>query len=146
MAIKFETKACTRCGGGGHYSYNQIHGSVCYGCKGSGITLTSRGFAARKFFLESLKTPVEQVRPGGFVRVDGRWKTVVEIKPSSTYAIINGEKVNGVDITCKTISLTVWDGSLVEYVANEQERTQKLEAALAYQASLGKNGKAKKAA
>jgi hypothetical protein len=27
---------CTRCGGSGHYSYNAMHGSTCYGCGGTG--------------------------------------------------------------------------------------------------------------
>lgn len=143
MATRFETKTCSRCGGCGHYSYNQISGTTCFGCAGSGITLTSRGFAARKFFTESLKTPVEQVCEGGFIRVDGRWRKIVEIKPSSTYAISNGEKLCGVDIKCLKISLTVWNGSVVEYANNEQERLQKLEAALAYQETLSANSKTK---
>ena len=28
---------CPRCGGSGHYSYNQMDGTKCYGCMGSGI-------------------------------------------------------------------------------------------------------------
>ena len=27
---------CTRCGGSGHYSYNQLDGTKCYGCMGTG--------------------------------------------------------------------------------------------------------------
>ena len=30
---------CPRCGGSGHYSYNQIDGTRCYGCNGSGISI-----------------------------------------------------------------------------------------------------------
>ena len=30
---------CPRCGGSGHYSYNQIDGTRCYGCNGSGIAI-----------------------------------------------------------------------------------------------------------
>ncbi len=30
-------RACERCGGWGHYSYNQIDGTVCYGCFGDGL-------------------------------------------------------------------------------------------------------------
>jgi hypothetical protein len=29
-------RECSRCGGGGHYSYNQITGTRCFGCDGSG--------------------------------------------------------------------------------------------------------------
>lgn len=27
---------CSRCGGSGHYSYNQMDGTMCYGCRGTG--------------------------------------------------------------------------------------------------------------
>lgn len=30
------TETCPRCDGSGHYSYNALHGSVCYGCQGKG--------------------------------------------------------------------------------------------------------------
>ena len=29
---------CPRCGGSGHYSYNQMDGTRCYGCNGRGLT------------------------------------------------------------------------------------------------------------
>ena len=29
---------CPRCGGSGHYSYNEMDGTRCYGCGGSGVT------------------------------------------------------------------------------------------------------------
>lgn len=32
-------KECSRCGGDGHYSYNQITGTRCFGCNGSGRQL-----------------------------------------------------------------------------------------------------------
>lgn len=30
---------CPRCGGSGHYSYNQLDGTRCYGCNGSGVSI-----------------------------------------------------------------------------------------------------------
>ena len=30
---------CPRCGGSGHYSYNEMDGTRCYGCNGSGISI-----------------------------------------------------------------------------------------------------------
>jgi len=35
MGMKL-SPTCGRCGGSGQYSFNQIDGSVCYGCRGSG--------------------------------------------------------------------------------------------------------------
>jgi len=38
-------KVCGRCGGSGRYSWNQKHGSVCYGCSGVGKqVLAPNGF------------------------------------------------------------------------------------------------------
>ena len=30
---------CPRCGGSGHYGYNQMDGTRCYGCNGSGVSI-----------------------------------------------------------------------------------------------------------
>lgn len=38
-------KVCGRCGGSGRHSWNQTHGSTCYGCSGKGKnTLAPSGF------------------------------------------------------------------------------------------------------
>ena len=33
---------CTRCGGSGHYSFNHIDGTMCYGCNGHTVTVPKR--------------------------------------------------------------------------------------------------------
>lgn len=38
MYIRVKGK-CPRCGGSGHYSYNQMDGTMCYGCRGTGIAM-----------------------------------------------------------------------------------------------------------
>lgn len=43
----FETELCGRCYGSGHYSFNLMDGSKCYGCNGAGWKLTKAGAAAR---------------------------------------------------------------------------------------------------
>jgi hypothetical protein len=48
-------KACTRCGGSGHYSYCQMHGTTCFKCGGSGAQtqpLTPELFAKAKAKVE----------------------------------------------------------------------------------------------
>lgn len=45
--IAYESVECGRCGGSGHYSYNQLDGTRCYGCNGSGYVLTDAGRAAK---------------------------------------------------------------------------------------------------
>jgi len=36
---------CGRCGGTGEYSYNQMHGTMCYGCSGKGQVFPKNGYA-----------------------------------------------------------------------------------------------------
>lgn len=43
--INFPTTECGRCGGSGHYSFNTIDGSRCYGCNGTGKALLNRKVA-----------------------------------------------------------------------------------------------------
>jgi hypothetical protein len=38
----YETEPCGRCGGSGHYSYCQMHGTVCFDCRGKKVRLTKR--------------------------------------------------------------------------------------------------------
>ncbi len=42
----YETEPCTRCGGSGHYSYNQMTGTRCFKCNGGKLQYTKRGAAA----------------------------------------------------------------------------------------------------
>lgn len=47
LAELFPTKACTRCGGSGRYSYNTIDGDRCYGCQGTGRMWATKKVAAQ---------------------------------------------------------------------------------------------------
>lgn len=46
-AGKVELATCGRCGGSGHFSYNQISGTTCFGCGGSGKRYPSTREALR---------------------------------------------------------------------------------------------------
>lgn len=42
--------ACPRCGGSGHYSYNSMDGTRCYGCNGSGISVQAvRAYTEKEY-------------------------------------------------------------------------------------------------
>ena len=73
MALTFETRECSRCGGSGRYSFNQIHGDMCYGCHGKGRQMTKRGIAAREIWMEIARPtiPVTDVKPGMKLYVEG---------------------------------------------------------------------------
>lgn len=49
MYIKVKGK-CSRCGGSGHCSYNQMDGTMCYGCRGTGKqVMTVRWYTEREY-------------------------------------------------------------------------------------------------
>lgn len=41
---------CPRCSGSGHYSYNSMDGTMCYGCRGKGVTVqTVRAYTEKEY-------------------------------------------------------------------------------------------------
>lgn len=64
MTITYEKETCGRCYGSGQYSFNQVDGSRCYGCGGTGQRLTKRGKAAKAFADTILNVPIDQVQVG----------------------------------------------------------------------------------
>lgn len=60
----FETRACSRCGGGGHYSWCSMYGSRCFGCGGAGFQFTKRGAAALALYKALQSRPVANLAPG----------------------------------------------------------------------------------
>lgn len=148
---KFESQTCGRCGGTGHHSFNQVNGSTCFGCGGSGVTLTKRGSAARHFYLESLVKPVAAIAVGDFVfssvTFGGRdvWCRVdaINAPDAAKWGSSNGIPFGTLELSRKGKKAS--HGYIAETtfrsVKNEAERVAKMDAALAYQATLGANGK-----
>lgn len=70
----FETEPCGRCGGSGHYSYNQIDGTVCFGCSGNKVRLTKRGKAAQDWLTKQTTVPFDQLKVGDRVYEENFFK------------------------------------------------------------------------
>lgn len=88
----FETRDCGRCGGSGHYSYNTMDGTRCYGCRGSGKVLTPKAKKAKKIYDAErdaiLVMPASAVTEGMVLWSDGvpgftasRWRRVLSVRP-----------------------------------------------------------------
>lgn len=86
----FESETCTRCGGTGQYSFNQIDGTMCYGCRGAKRKLTKRGAAAREYLHWLQSVPAKHVKPGDRIYSDG-WRTVTDVRPGSTGWILSAD-------------------------------------------------------
>lgn len=161
MAILFESHVCGRCGGSGSHSYNQRHGSMCYGCNGKGEALTKRGAEAQRYFRELMRRPVAELKIGDRVRYSGATMsgdvfssvgTIIEmdLEPKKTGQSMRGGVwhdvysvhyvTEGKGGGCRH---AVFPDSTVEIV-DEEARKAAIEKALAYQATLTKAGKPSK--
>ena len=138
-----ETEICARCCGSGNYSYNQIDGSRCYGCGGTGYVFTKRGAAANRYLTAMRVIPARDFRPGDLIRYEGPgyayFVTVQSVSCDTEQVQIDatgkiGGQVQNFRITCgadrpyrKGFSAAV--------------KADQLKAALAYQATLNADGK-----
>lgn len=49
-------KTCSRCGGTGHYSYNQMYGTTCFKCNGMKYLLPTERQRTKKWFAQVKET------------------------------------------------------------------------------------------
>lgn len=153
MATKFETESCSRCGGSGHYSYNQISGTRCFKCGGAKIVLTKRGSVARNHFYSLFELPASEVTAGMFVYTHGsslssskKWRKVEAVSVSSCVVIVNGVKQAQIELTFKDHTYGLFPSSKVAAARDNEHIEANLAAALEYQDTLTKQGKPKKGA
>lgn len=156
----FESETCGRCGGSGNYSFNQRDGTVCYGCGGQGVKLTKRGAAAQRFYNEMFKRPVESLKVGDVVKINGvtiggnttytGYASVVELdlEPKvNGYSVINGVRKDSIYVSYTTehsklgrCGHSVPPGYIVTLRGSPEERAEAVAKAKAYQATLTKTG------
>lgn len=67
--LGFEIETCSRCHGGGKYSYCRMYGDRCFKCAGSGAVYTKRGAAARNFFEKLCTKKASEITIGEHIRV-----------------------------------------------------------------------------
>ena len=68
---------CSRCGGSGHYSYNQLDGTRCYGCGGSGIAVqTVRAYTEKEY--NRMKASAERARAKKEAEKEAKARDLVE--------------------------------------------------------------------
>jgi hypothetical protein len=126
----FETVACTRCGGGGNYSFCPGYGSTCFKCGGAGVQFTKRGGVASAFYAASLTVDPATLAVGTKVLqpgVPGFW----------------GDK--WVTLTPENVAEWAAMGTPVRIAHTAAEKAVKIAAALAFEATLTKAGTVRKA-
>lgn len=149
----FETKPCSRCGGSGHYSFNLMHGSMCYGCSGRGWQYTKRGKAARDYMVALLSKPAREFVPGDLIYDEhrGRFHRVVRSERDTGYNF--GSRNLGLDYEVNErwgiqAEGMGWSGldpdRMIRRGATAEEKAEAREKALAYQATLTQAGTPRK--
>lgn len=142
-ALCYETETCGRCHGTGQYSYNQVDGSRCYGCGGTGKRLTKRGAAARAFADTLLDLRIEDVQVGQRVSfIDLGRRTTITVR--SIDRKVGGKRL--IDGDWQPLYITTLRGEKHEIGGSgirvratpTEEQAAEI---MAYQASLTKAGK-----
>lgn len=142
----FEIQTCGRCGGSGRYSYCTMYGDRCFQCHGRGNVYSKKGAAAHKFYWDSLTVKVREIKPGDYVKIAGKWAKVTSVGFGSSRWLDSktGEWKPHYDINTERGGLSTFeDATIVRSPADRAEQVAKLEAAIAYQATLTKAGKPK---
>lgn len=154
METTFETECCTRCGGGGQYSYCAMWGTRCFRCHGKGTCYSKRGAAAVAYLQDLRTVTASEIKvgwllfqaPGPLTRFKSAWYTVTDINPEGTRV---GGSMNGgpvtwvtcVELTTRVESLNTFPTEKVQAVPNAARLEETRQLALAYQATLTKQGK-----
>lgn len=146
----FETQTCTRCGGSGHHSYCQMYGTTCFKCHGAGKVYTKRGRAAVEHWTRLMSKQAGELQPGDKIRERGirGWCTVQAVGYGvigcSTVDQETGEQRPIFGIKTDRVGLGTPEDTLVRVAQTAEQKRAKLEQALAYQATLTKQGKPRK--
>lgn len=161
--LGFEIETCSRCGGTGHYSYNQMDGTRCFKCHGKKVVYTKRGRAAFDLYEAQFRKPLGEFRVGDLMRCEELtnngmaayrfFAPVVEVSEEKVYAFklnpATGKcdiPVLGISVVCEhpkrgRNGMTGPTSMMVRFGASAEQKAAALEKALAYQASLTKAGK-----
>lgn len=140
MAITaFETEACSRCGGSGEYSYNQIDGTKCFGCGGNGRQYTARGHQAHQFYVRLMQKRAADFAVGETYKYDHCQRRITAIGPDTL-------NPGSIRIDSRGFCLVTGPDMLLQLVPAVEVRDAALKQALDFQASLTKAGKPRKVA
>jgi hypothetical protein len=106
MANSYETETCTRCSGGGHYSYNQMTGSICFKCGGNGLQFTKRGKATLMFAESIMAVLGSDIKVGDVIRIGNKGQITVQ-----SLELVDGMRFrSGPDAEWKTLLRVVATG------------------------------------
>lgn len=97
----FPLDECSRCGATGHHSFNDVTGSKCFKCNGSGYTVQKRAKVAWLAMLEEISThkgcTPKKMNVGDVIAYNKIWREIVGIEVTDescgSFKIGNSETV-----------------------------------------------------
>lgn len=130
-SISYEKEPCSRCGGCGQYSYNQMHGSMCYGCQGCGEQLTRKGKHARKmvrqFLIDNYSVAVENLVIGCQIKDYEGYRTVEKVSLGGVSSIDeDGNRVTHFSIRTPKVTLSCRPGSTYQVRPTKEQFNDEL--------------------
>jgi hypothetical protein len=150
-----ETVTCARCAGSGSHSFNLMHGSVCYGCNGTGKAYTKRGKAASDY-LKALRTVrADSLKVGDLADLlnSGKFRHITEIvtdpedkrharrvRDDGSSYVEEGAYL----IFCGNVAMGCTGSTLIRKGWNAEEKAAQFKLALEYQDSLTLQGSPRK--
>ena len=142
MALLFENEVCGRCGGTGEYSFNQMDGTMCYGCHGKGAKLTKRGQAAQAYYTAMRQIPAGMLKTGDRFW-DSGWRTVISCDLAADER--NNYRTHTLDINTPNCIYGGWGlNQMVTVSCSKEQAASYRKLALEHQATLTKAGKPRK--
>lgn len=148
---EYETETCSRCGGGGQYSYCQMYGTTCFKCHGKGKSYTMRGLAAIAHCKQLRSMAAKDIEPGMYVWYDSSplggkhgWLKVTSTGVSASRYLKDGEWHPYYEILSGDNGLNTFADQMVQAVRSNEQLAETKRLALAYQATLTKMGKPRK--
>lgn len=110
LTLVYETETCGRCGGSGHYSYNMMHGTTCFGCSGRKIRNTKAGAKASKaiqeFIAANFSVLAKDLKVGDVIKYDGYTRTLTAISTDGGSKYGQGKDAAGETIWMDYVSVT----------------------------------------
>jgi hypothetical protein len=127
----FPIEECTRCYGTGHYSYNDVHGTMCYGCGGTGLQVIKRAKPAYNAYKDALRKmkngTYQDISVGDVIAHNKVWREVTSV--ALTPLRSGGYSKSGNDITYHyTMFITVAETTKKDgtVLAEETFKTQNI--------------------
>jgi len=117
----FPIEECSRCGGSGHFSYNDVHGTMCFGCGGTGFKVIKKAKPAWEAYKEAQRKmkqcTYEDLNIGDCIAHNQIWRKVsaIALTPKRTggYSKINDEVTYDYEIFITVSEATMKDGTVL---------------------------------